>query len=187
MQRLRFVTARDLFAAFPPAVKDVGVPATEEGPLDYMNRLAASGQLLSAVSFCAYLLERRQATDWTYHAMGALLKNPTPAEERAFATTAAWIQLPDEPHRRDAYEAALLGDHTSPATFTAYAAAFAGPSLRPSLQGQDSGVVIKIPTYLTAQSARTAFLLAVSRLPAKEKEEFLGRALNEGIQLAIAT
>jgi hypothetical protein len=183
MQRLRFVTANDLFAAFPAAAKDVGAPATSEAPLAYMKRLATDGQVMAAVSFCAYLLERRQATYWTCQGVRALPRKPTLAELRTLASAEAWVERPNEQLRLAAYEAALLSDHTAPATFAAYAAAFSGPSLRPSNLGPDSDLVIQIPPYLTAQSARAAFLLAGPRLPAKEKGGYFREWLDEGIRL----
>jgi hypothetical protein len=183
MQRLRFTTANDLFAAFPTAAKDVGAPATSETPLDYMNRLVAEGQVKAAISFCAYLLDRHQATRWTCQCVRGLPGTPTPGELRTLVAAEAWVERPNEQLRLAAHDAALAGDHTAPATFAAYAAAYSGPSLKPSNLGPDSGLVIQIPPYLTAQSARAAFLLAGPRLPAKKKGGYFREWLDEGIGL----
>jgi hypothetical protein len=183
MQRLRFVTANDLFAAFPTAAKDVGAPATNEASLDYMNRLAAEGQVKAAISFCAYLLDRHQATCWTCQRVRGLPGTPTPGDLRTLVAAEAWVERPNEQLRLAAHGAALAGDHTAPATFAAYAAAFSGPSVRPANLGPNEGLVIQIPPHLTAQSARAAFLLAGPRLPAKKKDDYLRQWLEEGIRL----
>ncbi|MGH6811880.1 MAG: DUF6931 family protein [Methylocella sp.] len=183
MQRLRFATAKDLFAAFPTAAKDVGAPATSEAPLDYMNNLAKTGQAMAALSFCAYLLDRRQATCWACRCVRGLPGTPASGEIRTLAAAEAWVEQPNEPRRLAAHKAALAGDHTSPATFAAYAAAYSGPSLRPAILGPDDGLVVRIPPYLTAQSTRAAFLLAGPRLPAKKKDDYRRIWLDEGIRL----
>jgi hypothetical protein len=186
MPRLRFATANDLFAAFPPAAKDIGTPPTSELPHDYMKTLAAAGKVMAAISFCAYFLDRQQATFWTCQCVRGL-PGPLAAEEvRALSAAEAWVRHPSEPLRVAAHQVALRADHKSPATFAAYAAAFAGPGLPPPLPGAESTPMIRVPPHATSQSVRAAFLLAGARLPPEKKEDYLRKWLAEGTRLSMA-
>jgi hypothetical protein len=184
MPGLRFATANDLFAAFPTAAKDIGTPATNQAPHDYMKALAAAGKVMAAISFCAYFLDRQQATFWACQCVRGLPGPLAPEEMRALSAAEAWVQHPREPLRVAAHQVALRADHKSPATFAAYAAAFSGPGLMPPLPGAEAAPMIKVPSHATSQSVRAAFLLAGARLPPKKKEDYLRKWLAEGTRLS---
>jgi hypothetical protein len=184
MSHAKFVTARDLFAAFPTAAKDIDAAPNGEAPLAFVAAQAAAGRLTAAMSFCAYLLERRKASWWVCQAMRGLPSAPTPQELRALEAAENWVRQPDEASRSAAYKVACTSDKTSPATFAAYAAGFAGPSLRLATAKAPDGLLIRIAPQLTAQSVRAAFLLAGARLPLARKNEYLRSWLDQGLRLA---
>jgi hypothetical protein len=186
MPELRFATAQDLFAAFPTAAKDVGAAATAEAPLAYLGGLRETGQLMAGLVFCAYLFDRRQTTRWTCKCLRGQPRSFAASELEALNAAEAWVERPEEQLRMAAHRAALRGDPKSPATHAAYAAAFAGPGLRPPFRGLEGAPPIPIAQQLTAQSARSAFLLAQAKLPASEKNEYLCRWLDDGVQMVSA-
>ena len=75
MTRVRFATAIDLFETFPEVSKTIGVPPTDKPPLDFLRGLSAQGRLEDAVTFCAYLLPRREAVWWSCASVRALSGN----------------------------------------------------------------------------------------------------------------
>jgi hypothetical protein len=184
MSPARFTTARDLFAAFPTAAKDIGAEPTGEAPLAFAAAQAAAGKEMAAIAFCAYLLERRKASWWACQAMRGLPSAPTPHELRALEAAEKWVRQPDEAFRTAAYDVACAGDKRSPATFVAYAAGFAGPSLKLASAKAPEALLIRVAPELTAQSVRAAFLLAGARLPLAQKSDYLRRWLDQGMRLA---
>ncbi|QGM47266.1 DUF6931 family protein [Methylocystis heyeri] len=184
MSPARFVSAQDLFAAFPTAAKDIGAAPNGEAPLAFAAALAAAGREMAAIAFCAYLLERRKASWWACQAMRCLPSAPTPHELRALDAAEKWVRQPDEASRRAAYDIACAGDKRSPATFVAYAAGFAGPSLKLSTAKAAEVLLIRVTPQLTAQCVRAAFLLAGARLPLSQKCDYLRSWLDQGMQLA---
>jgi hypothetical protein len=194
MEKLRFATALDLFQAYPTAAADVGAPATAEPALDYVKALTQLGNLLGAVSFCAYLLSRREAVWWACQGVRALpsTRHPAdlppadlppadlpPADLHGLEAAEAWVHEPDEAHRLAAHRAALLSDARSPASWAAFAAAFAG-----QVFGSAEFGPVAIPTHLTARAARTVFLLASGSLSPPVKDEYLRACLDRAVGLA---
>jgi hypothetical protein len=179
MEKLRFATARDLFQAYPTAAADVGAPATAEPPLDYVKALTDSGNLLGALSFCAYLLSRRETVWWACQCVRALPENLGPAELRVLEAAEVWVRDPEEAQRLAAHRSALIGDARSPASWAAFAAAFAG-----QIFGTGEFGPVAIPAHLTARAVRTVFLLASGRLSPRVKDEYLRACLDRAIGLA---
>jgi hypothetical protein len=184
MRPAKFASARDLFAAFPTAAKDIGAAPNGDAPLAFAAAQAAAGRVTAAIAFCAYLLERRKASWWACQAMRGLPSAPTPHELHALEATEKWVRQPDETSRRAAYEIACAGDKKSPAIFVAYAAGFAGPSLKLATAKAPEGLLIRVAPQLTAQCVRAAFLLAGAQLPLAQKSDYLCRWLDQGMRLA---
>src|SRR5258708_33928177 len=74
MPGLRFITARDLFAAFPTARCEITAKATDQDSCGFATALVADGAWRDAVGFCAYLLPRREAVFWSCQCLRALAK-----------------------------------------------------------------------------------------------------------------
>ena len=64
MSRVRFATAKDLFETFPELFKTIRLRRPRKPSIDFLKGLSAQGRLEDAVTFCAYLLPRREAVWW---------------------------------------------------------------------------------------------------------------------------
>ena len=179
MNRLRFVTARDLFDAFPTAAADVAAEADDSESIAFMQKLARDGKLIGALSFCAYLLPRREAVHWACDSVRALPGAPSGAALACLETAERWVRTPDEPLRFEAARTALASEQTSPATFAAYAAGYAGRNLTPPEFG-----IAPAPEQLTAQSVRCVFLLAKLHVTPDAQPAWYTSRLERGIKLA---
>jgi hypothetical protein len=165
MSNLRFFTAREVFEAFPGAAADMaGTPREAESPLDFLARLLASPTPEDAVSFCAYMLGRREAVWWAC-ACHRLLGQPAAGEdEKALLTAEAWIREPEEHRRRAALELGRYGNHAFAGTWLSLAAGGAGGTF--IVNGQAGPPV---PADMTAKMARSAVLISLARLPIRER------------------
>ena len=63
-RNIRFSTARQVFEAFATAANDIETPPTSDDPLVFLRALLDGPTPEDAVSFCAYLLPRREAVWW---------------------------------------------------------------------------------------------------------------------------
>lgn len=179
MPGVRFITARDLFDAYPTARADVGHPPNDDPSLDYLRSLTAAGDLGKAVSFCAYLLPRREAVWWARHCVAALVDDRTRVEEDLLKAADAWVQEPEEEQRRQALERGVEGDHRSPATWVALAAGWAGGNAVQSEYG-----AVPSPPHQTARAVRAAVLIGATRARPSERAERLRQCLEAGTKLA---
>ena len=80
MGELRFATARALFDSFTMANSRISVPPTDEPALDFLRGLVSQDKLDDAVSFCAYLLGRRECVWWGCRSVRRLLDPIPPAQ-----------------------------------------------------------------------------------------------------------
>jgi hypothetical protein len=179
MHRLRFTTASALFEAFPTAVADVGGPVVEQESLAYAAELAGSGNIMGALSFVAYLLPRREAVHWACQSVRSLPGSPDDGETACLEAAERWVRTPDEDLRFAAARTALGAQQTSPATFAAYGAGYAGRTLAPP----DLGPAPAAP-HLTARSVSCVFLLAGLRVAQDRQTAWRRTALEAGVRLA---
>lgn len=166
MTNLRFFTAQEVFEAFPGAVGDMaGLPENDtETPLDFLVRLLASVTPEDAVSFCSYLLSRREAVWWAC-ACHRLLGPPSSRDdEKGLLMAEAWVREPEEHRRRSALALGLDGNHSLAGTWLSLAAGGAGGTF--IVNGQAGPPV---PADLTAKSVRGAVLISLARLPIRER------------------
>ena len=71
-QRLRFSTARDLFEAFPTASERHRRPPADRPSLDFMAELVAGPTPEDGITFCAYLLPKREAVWWAHECLAGV-------------------------------------------------------------------------------------------------------------------
>ncbi len=166
MSNLRFFTAREVFEAFPGAAGDMaGAPQDDaEQPLAFLARLLASKTPEDAISFCAYLLGRREAVWWAC-ACHRLFGAPTDRDdEKALLVAEAWVREPEEHRRRAALALGLAGNHALAGTWLSLAAGGAGGTF--IINGQAGP---PIPADMTAKAVRSAVLISLARLPIRER------------------
>jgi hypothetical protein len=142
-----------------------GAPQDDtEAPLEFLTRLLASPTPEDAVSFCAYMLGRREAVWWGC-ASHRLLGQPTgPDDEKALLIAEAWVREPEEHRRRAALALGLSGNHDFAGTWLSLAAGGAGGTF--IINGQAGP---PIPADMTAKAVRSAVLISLARLPIRAR------------------
>jgi hypothetical protein len=159
MARLRFVTAREVFDAFPTAKDDIEEPPTEEPPFVFLDKLVAGDSPEEAVAFCAYLLGRREAVWWACQSVRNIGPPVSREDETALLVAEAWVREPEEHRRRAALNIGLNGDHDLAGVWTSLAAGGSGGTM---ISGDQPGPTV--PPHLTAKAARAAVLVALANL-----------------------
>jgi hypothetical protein len=176
MSRLRFSTARGVFDAFPTASEDIGTPATDDSPVAFLSALAKGPTPEDALTFCAYLLPRREAVWWACQCLRALLAKPNASEAALVHSAEAWVREPEDHVRRAALGAGEAGSRNSPATWVALAAGWSGGSM-----ARDHHV--PCPPHLTAKAVRIAILTALARLDTRERDAAIKGCLDRALRL----
>ncbi len=176
----RFPTAHALFDAFPEAAEKVGTPApTNQSPIAFLKALSSANKFPEAVTFCAYLLPRREAVWWACRCVRRLWGDVASAPDQAagLLSAEAWVYEPDDNHRVAALDVGTKGETKNPMTWLALAAGWSGGS------GNSKAPV---PQYMTARAARIAVLTSVPKVPGPTRSARLQECIQEGIKLAEA-
>jgi hypothetical protein len=180
MALLRFPTVRDLYEAFPTARDDVGVDASGESSLAFLELLASMQVWDAAISFCAYLLPRREAVWWGCQSLRGMI-HLTPYESDLLAAAQAWVREPDEERRWQALDYARAADTLLAATWMALAAGWSGGSVvRPQY-----GSIPPSPEQ-TARAVRAGLMIALARVPGEHVDTVMAQCVGYGIRLAAA-
>jgi hypothetical protein len=179
MPLIRFATARDLFDAFPTARQDVNAEPTDARSLDYLKSLADSGEFYKAISFCAYLLPRREAVWWACRCVRALCPKRNSAEEGLLAAAEAWERTPEEDQRLAALQGGMAGDFNSPATWLALAAGWSGGNILLGVQQATAAA----PPQQTAQAVRAAVIAAAAPVMPPERSTKLQACIDDAVRI----
>lgn len=180
MPALRFVTARDLFEAFPIALDELDLEPSDAPSLEFMRTLADQGALEKAIGFCAFLLPRRQAVWWAAQCIRIMIAVPARDETIGLQVAEAWVQDPEEDRRMTALQVGQQASKRMATTWVALAAGWAGPTM-PGAEG----TATPIPAYQTARAVRAAILIASCRPPMAERDELLRKCVANGASLAL--
>jgi len=168
MSTARFTSTQQVFEAFPTLPGDLTAAATDELPLIFLDKLAATPTPEDAVSFSAYLLPKREAVWWASQCVRQMGSPVNRAEEVALLTAEAWVRDPEEHRRVAALDLGLNGDHKLPGSWVALAAGGAGGTMT---IGQMPGP--PVPVHLCARAARSAVLIALARMPFRERPGYI--------------
>lgn len=172
MTVIRFETARDVFDAFPTIADDLVATPSDSASLGYLRALLASETPEDAITFCAYVLPKREAVWWTCRCL-RLLEVP-PGETPALLAAEAWVQSPDERNQRAALAEASRSDSGAAATWAAFGAGWSGGNLAD--EGQPP---VPAPPHLTAKAVRAAVLMAIAAGPMPQRRDRLGACVEE--------
>jgi hypothetical protein len=181
MSRVRFATARSLFDTFPETYKKIGAKPTDQFPIDFLKGLVSQGKLDDAVTFCAYLLPRREAVWWACGCVRAHLGDIPQSQAAGLMAAEAWVYEPDEQHRLAALAVANKGDSNDPMTWLAFGAGWSAGSLT-----AHGGISAPVPPYMTARCTRIALVLSTRFLKKDQRSPRLQACVVEGIKLAEA-
>jgi hypothetical protein len=182
MAAIRFMTVRDLYEAFPIAQDDVGAPPSDEPSLDFLRSLVAKESWASAVSYCAYLLPRREAVWWGCQSLRRIQPLFSPGDTRVLDAAEAWVREPENDRRITALGIGNESDHRSPATWMALAAGWSGGSVMPPEFGHAPAA-----PYQSARAIRAGLMIAMAGVPNTEMSRVLKPCLEDGIALAAAS
>jgi hypothetical protein len=179
MSRVRFATTRALFETFPANVTGLTVAPTDESPVTFLKNLSTAGKLEDAVTFCAYLLPRREAVWWACGCVKAFLPNIEATRAAGLRAAETWVRDPSEQHRLAALEIGGRGDSDDSSTWLALGAGWSGGML-----SAHPKMPAPTPQYLTPGAARTAILLSAHGLAPEQRTPRIRARIAEGIKLA---
>ena len=179
MALLRFVTARDLYGAFPTALDDIGVEADDTPSLDFLRMLASMQVWDAAISFCAYLLPRREAVWWGCQSVRRMI-HLAPHEDEILTVAETWVREPEEHHRRAALACGYDGDTLLPATWMARAAGWSGGSIVSPKFGN-----VRSAPHQTARAVRAGLMIAMTRVPSEQIPNVVPPSIEAAAALAV--
>lgn len=177
--RLRFGTGHEVLDTFSTARRDIGVERADASPLAYLDALGDGAPPEAALSFCAYLLPRREAVWWGCRALRAL-GHPGPEGEPAGPLSAAerWVERPDDASRRAALALGIDSDLEQPTPWMALAAGWAGGSMALG------AYAVPVQSHLTARAVRAGLLLGLAALSPLRRHEAGARLVGLGRRIA---
>lgn len=179
MTRVRFPTTNALFDAFPELSKNISTPPNDQFPIDYLKGLMSTTDFHAALTFCAYLLPRREAVWWACGCVRDVLDEIPAASSAALLAAENWVGQPDNDRRQAALDIGTQTDEKDPTGWLARAAGWSGGFLVSHPQQQ-----VPMPSYMTPRALRPALLLAFSKIKPEEKPARIKLWITEGIKLA---
>jgi hypothetical protein len=179
MTRVRFHTANALFEAFPELLKQISTPPSDQFPIDYMKGLISTPSFQDALTFCAYLLPRREAVWWACGCVRDALSEIAPPHSDALLAAEAWVGQPDNDRRQAALDIGTQGNENDPMTWLARGAGWSGGFLFSHPQRQ-----VPMPPYMTPRAIRVALFVALGKVKFEEQRARVDFWITEGIKLA---
>ncbi|KQO91899.1 hypothetical protein ASF36_18775 [Methylobacterium sp. Leaf90] len=178
MSATRFSTAREVFAAFPSTERDINAPPSDEPPLQFLQRLRRSETPEDAVSFLAYALGRREAVWWAAQSVRLLCRIAVGQEDAPLGAAEAWVRDPEDLRRREALRLGMTGNQRLATPWVALAAGWSGGNVGPSAQA-----VVQATPEMTPRAVRTAILVALATVSARDRSSRLQACIDIGVPL----
>jgi hypothetical protein len=178
-ERLRFKTARDLFDAFPTAAEDMAASPSDRPVLDFISGLLAGQTPEDGITFCAYLLGKREAVWWGRQCLNQIPNMLDADDHQMIALAENWVRYPEEDQRNAALEAGMGSRTKSPGVWIALAAGWSGGSML----DPDAAPVVP-PPYLTAKAVNAGILSGLARVDRKARGGTLRAFVGMGVELA---
>ena len=165
----RFATTKDLLSSFPAAaayLRDAGSP---EVSLHYVERRVAEKRLDLAISYCAFLLPRREAVWWGCQCI-ADVDSLNDCERECVGVARAWALRPDETRRLRALKKGLDSSNMLSGTWMALAVGRSGGNVAPA----EAEPVAADPAA-TALAVRAALLSGATRVAHDARDAIMQR------------
>ena len=179
---MRFNTDTALFDAFPTARDHIGTGPRGVPPTAYVDELVKASKFDEALSFCSYLLARREAVAWGCRCWRSRLvqdAGPKKPANPGLVAAESWAEAPSDKRRLKAYDCWIAGDRQDPATWFALATAWSGGNMIPGLPNSPFAA-----PHLTATLVRVGLLLMLYRVPASDRPDFTRQSIGAGLRLA---
>jgi hypothetical protein len=157
----RFTSAQQVYDAFETAREDIEAPPSESDPMAFIRQLLDGPTPEDTISFCAYLLPRREAVWW---ACRTIREFSVPDDPPLLELAEQWVRLPEEKNRKAALAAANAARVKGPCAWAAYGAGWSGGSMT-----DNSEHPVRPPAYLTAKAVRASILTVLAEAPPKER------------------
>ncbi len=178
MSRLRFMTAQEVFDTFPDLADDIRTPPSAEPPMAFVRALAAGDTPEDALTFCAYALARREAVWWGCQCVRLVAEIKPGGEDPSLIAAEDWVRDPDDDRRVAALKLGNESDRRGPTPWLALAAGWSGGNI--SLLG---GASVPSKPDMTAKAIKTAILVALARVAARERAPRLALCVDGGLKL----
>ncbi len=176
---LRFNLAQDLYDAFPAIREDLSADPTDQQSLEFMSELTASATPENAVTFCAYLLPRRESVWWGFQCVSLFPEILAPDDPGFLQIAENWVRQPEESERNVALNAAMDVEEKTPAVWIALAAGWSGGSML-----AENMSPVPPPSHLTAKAVNIALLSTLAIVDTASRREILKNFVDIGAQLA---
>lgn len=178
MSRLRFAAAREVFDAYPGLADDIRAQPSGDPPIAYLRALAAGETPEDALTFCAYALGRREAVWWGCQCVRSVAAVAPGGEDACLRAAEDWVREPEDGRRVAALRLGGTSDRRGATPWLALAAGWSGGNIS-TVEG---GFVASQPE-MTAKAVRTAILIALARVGAKDRGQRLGLCVDGGARL----
>lgn len=164
MNALRFQSASQVLDVFPELGEDMVAEATDLEPMAFVAQLEASPVPEDAITFCAYVLDRRRAVWWALDCARQLGSPVSRDDDVALKTAEAWVRDPEEHRRLAALSIGVTGRRELIGTWVALAAGCSGGTMT---LGDVPGP--PVGPALCAKAARTAVLIGLSQVGVRDR------------------
>ncbi|MGL5733866.1 MAG: DUF6931 family protein [Beijerinckiaceae bacterium] len=178
MSALRFTSVQQVVEAYPNLQTDLASGLSEGDPLAALDTLAKGETPEDAITFCAYLLDRRRAVWWACQCARKMGSPANHGEDVALKTAEAWVRDPEEHRRLAALDLGMTGDHAFAGTWAALSAGASGGTMK---IGELPGP--PVPPHLCAKAASAAVLIALATRPVPDRRNFVGACVQAGHDL----
>jgi hypothetical protein len=178
MSRLRFMTANEVFETFPDLVDDIRTPPSLEPPPAFLRVLAAGDTPEDALTFAAYALARREAVWWGCQCVRSVADIVPGSEDTCLLSAEAWVRDPEDARRIEALRLGNESDRRGPTPWLALGAGWSGGNI--SLLG---GAVVPSRPDMTPKAIKTAILVALARVGARERAQRLNLCVDGALRL----
>ncbi len=178
-ERLRFTTARELFDAFPTVTEDMAAAPSDRPTLDFLSGLVAGPTPEDGITFCAYLLPKREAVWWGRQCLDRIPDMLDAEDHEMLALAENWVRYPDEGQRNAALDAGMASRMKTPGVWIALAAGWSGGSML-----DPDAIPVPPPPYLTAKAVNAGILSALARVGRQARGATLRTFVGLGVQLA---
>jgi len=176
---LRFNLAEDLFEAFPEIHEDMSAEPSDKPSLEYLSELLVSATPENAITFCAYLLPRREAVWWGHQCLSQIPDMMAPVDNEHLILAENWVRQPEEPERVAALNSAMATDPKTPGVWIALAAGWSGGSMV-----EESMSPVPPPPFLTAKAINTGLLGVLAEIETGVRSQVLKNFVDMGAQIA---
>lgn len=176
MTNLRFSTAQQIIDAFPVLKDDFKSGELQSHPVEFVKRLAETGQLKQAFALCAFMLPRRDAVSWLCESLRKYGSNFPEDEEALLQLAEAWKQNPTEKNRTAALAAAMKSGFMTAPAWAAAAAGWSGGNI-----GIDPEKPVPPAPHLTGQAVKVGFTMGYWNIFGEKRDQRSAEAIERAL------